>query len=284
MVALSRYHFTLNDEVSHSQADLYEEDGISVEQEINLKKILIFTITILLLSHTSLQADTKGKFDYYTLALSWMPAFCESKPNKRECQNQDEKRFDAYHFILHGLWPGVKGDKRHTYGYCDVSKSVIKKDKKRRWCNMPKLDLSQTVRKNLNQFMPGTASCLQRHEWYKHGSCSGLSEEDYYALSNQLVEKFSKTDFSQYIAKHVGKKVKRKTLLKKFDKEFGKGSRSYLVLRCKKVRRKSLLTEIQIHLKKNFRVADDFGKMFLKEKLWVHGNCPRSFKIDEVGV
>ncbi|MDM8563989.1 hypothetical protein QUF54_11615, partial [Candidatus Marithioploca araucensis] len=94
----------------------------------------------------------------------------------------------------------------------------------------------------------------------------------------------SKTDFSQYIAKHVGKKVKRKTLLKKFDKEFGQGSRSYLALRCKKVRRKSLLTEIQIHLKKNLLATDDFGKMFPKEKLRVRGNCPRRFKIDEVGI
>jgi len=39
------------------------------------------------------------------LALSWTAAFCETKPNKRECKNQTNKRYDAVNFALHGLWP-----------------------------------------------------------------------------------------------------------------------------------------------------------------------------------
>jgi len=251
-----------------------------------MKKLFPSTIGILLLWQISLPlfADTispkAGKFYFYTLALSWQAAFCESKPQKPECQSQNEKRFDAYHFVLHGLWPNVKGDKGHSYGYCNVPKRIMN----RRWCDMPRLDLSKEVRKNLGKFMPGSVSCLQRHEWYKHGSCSGLSENDYFALSNQLVKLFSETDFSRYVANNVGKYVKRKDLLKAFDKEFGKGSRAYLLLRCKKVRGTSLLTEIQIHLKKNLSEISDFRQLFPKEKLRVHGTCPRRFKIDEVGV
>jgi ribonuclease T2 len=236
----------------------------------------------------SLQAKTVlkevGKFDYYVLALTWQPAFCELRTKKPECQSQHSKRFDAHHFVLHGLWPNVKGDKKHRYGYCEVSRKTIKKDKKRQWCRMPELDLSKNVRTQLTELMPGSASCLQRHEWYKHGSCSGLSENDYYALSNRLVEMFSKTQFSQKVAENVGKFVKRHELLKAFDKEFGKGSRNYLALKCKKVRGTSLLTELQIHLKKDIGSDNNFRNLFPKEKPKIWGSCPSRFKIDEVGI
>ncbi|MDM8561584.1 ribonuclease T2 [Candidatus Parabeggiatoa sp. HSG14] len=258
-----------------------------------MNKLFRLTTVILFLGYLCLslplQAKTKvskevGKFDYYTLALSWQSAFCESNPKKQECQSQHEKRFDAYHFVLHGLWPNVKGDKRHHYGYCGVSKKLKKKDKKGRWCDMPQLDLSKEVREHLTQFMPATVSCLQRHEWYKHGICSGLSEDDYFSLSNQLVETFSKTRFSAYVAKNAGKYVKRKKLLKAFAREFGKRSRAYLKLQCRKIKGVSLLTEVQINLKKNLKDVSDFSRLFTEEKLKIHGTCPRSFKIDEVGI
>lgn len=246
--------------------------------------ILLWQASLPLQAYTTAVSKDVGKFDFYTLALSWQPAFCESKPQKSECQSQNDKRFDAHHLVLHGLWPNVKGDKYHKYGYCHISKGFIKKDKSRRWCNMPRLDLSKRVRKELSQFMPGSVSCLQRHEWYKHGTCSGLSENDYFLLSNQLVKMFSETGFSQYIANNVGKYVKRNELLKAFDKEFGKGSRAHLALRCKKVRGNSLLTEIQINLKKDMSILSDFGSLFAEEKFRIYGTCPRRFKIDNVGI
>jgi len=173
------------------------------------------------------------------------------------------------------------GVQSFSFGYCDVSKNILKN--KKRWCAMPQLDLSKPVRKRLTQFMPGSKSCLQRHEWYKHGVCSGLSENNYFALSNQLVDMFSKTGFSQYITQNVGKYVKRKKLLKAFDKAFGKGSRKHLALMCKKVRGTAMLTEIQIHLKKELSGISEFKTLFPKEKIRIHGTCPSQFKIDEVG-
>ncbi len=256
-----------------------------------MEKHLSVPLTLLLLSclilpQTSLAYSISkqvGQFDYYTLALSWQPAFCELKPRKSECRSQNKAQFSAYHFVLHGLWPGVKGDKRHQYGYCNVSKHILKN--KKRWCAMPQLDLSKPVRKRLTQFMPGSqSSCLQRHEWYKHGVCSGLSENNYFALSNQLVDMFSKTGFSQKITQNVGKYVKRKNVLKAFDKAFGKGSRKHLGLMCKKVRGTPLLTEIQIRLKTDLSDMSDFKHLFPKQEIRIYGTCPSQFKIDEVGI
>src|SRR3546814_10932851 len=53
--------------------------------------------------------------DFFVLAVSWQPAFCETRPAKPECVTQDEDRFDASHFALHGLWPQPRGNV-----YCGV--------------------------------------------------------------------------------------------------------------------------------------------------------------------
>ncbi|MEO7221448.1 MAG: hypothetical protein ABIY37_03170, partial [Devosia sp.] len=41
----------------------------------------------------------------YVLTVSWHPAFCETKPNLRECRNEQTGDYAADHFSLHGLWP-----------------------------------------------------------------------------------------------------------------------------------------------------------------------------------
>ena len=38
--------------------------------------------------------------DDYLLALSWQPAFCETRPNKTECLTRDTDTFEASHFVL----------------------------------------------------------------------------------------------------------------------------------------------------------------------------------------
>ncbi|MGB5596474.1 MAG: hypothetical protein WBM62_20900, partial [Crocosphaera sp.] len=42
--------------------------------------------------------------DDYLLALSWQPAFCETRPTKTECLTKDTDTFEAGNFVLHGLW------------------------------------------------------------------------------------------------------------------------------------------------------------------------------------
>ena len=38
-------------------------------------------------------ANADGDFDYYVLALSWQPAFCETQSGKPECNSQDKRPF-----------------------------------------------------------------------------------------------------------------------------------------------------------------------------------------------
>ncbi len=229
---------------------------------------------------TTVDAD----FDYYVLALSWQPAFCESKPDKEECQTQTERRYDATNFVLHGLWPNLQGDDEHTFGYCNVSRSIIRQDQNSDWCDMPDIDLSEKVFQDLSKYMPGSGSCLQNHEWYKHGTCSGMSADAYYKLANALVKRFNDSDFNQYVAQQVGRQVSRRDLLARFTDEFGADADNYLSLRCTKVDGDSLLTEIQIALRADLTRADDISNLFPDEDVPTQGNCPQQFQIDRAGL
>ena len=223
-----------------------------------------------------------GDFDYYILALSWQPAFCETKQYKSECASQDNGRFDATNFVLHGLWPNQNDDPSHSFAYCGQSNDIINTDKASDWCELPDLPLSTAVESDLNVFMPGAESCLDHHEWYKHGTCAGMSADAYFALSNGLVASFAQTSFNQYVASQIGSEVSRNDLLNRFEDEFGAGSDDYLSLRCNEVDGTSLLSEIRLALKQDLTELDDFSEIFTQQNVSPQGNCPTQFMIDSV--
>jgi ribonuclease I len=40
------------------------------------------------------------------------------------------------------------------------------------WCSMDSYGASSSTLSVLSTYMPGVQSCLDKHEWFKHGSCS----------------------------------------------------------------------------------------------------------------
>lgn len=99
-----------------------------------------------------------GTFDYYVLALSWSPAFCASQSEGAHPQQCGAGR--RFSFVVHGLWP------QYNKGWpqdCATSHSTSVHP-----------DL---VFDNLDM-MPSTK--LIKHEWEKHGTCSGLSPAQYF--------------------------------------------------------------------------------------------------------
>ena len=99
-----------------------------------------------------------GAFDYYLLTLSWSPEFCHSHADQPECQS-------GHHgFVVHGLWP------QYVDGYPEHCS------------NAPGL----TNPAEMADLMPDTG--LVAHEWSTHGTCSGLSPEDYFKLLRRAFE------------------------------------------------------------------------------------------------
>jgi len=228
-----------------------------------------------------LWADADGDFDYYVLALSWQPTFCETRSDKPECATQTSDRYDATNFVLHGLWPNQQDDPSHSFAYCEQPESIIDQDDGD-WCDLPPLSLSDTIATDLQVYMPGMASCLQNHEWYKHGVCADMSDDGYFALSNALVASFSQTEFNQIVADHIGQEVSRRDLLTQFETEFGSRTDDHLSLRCTDIDGISTLSEIRLVLKKELNDVSDFSLLFPTESVQPQGNCPQQFMIDGV--
>ena len=142
-----------------------------------------------------------ARFDYYLLALSIAPAFCEDEPRRKQkyaqCQRLGESDFKAMPLTLHGLWPN-RANRRHP-AYCGGETQAA-------FCRLPAVRLPVETRARLGRVMPATADCLDRHQWAKHGSCSGLREADYFVVSAALTERVNRA-LGPEIARHMGREV-----------------------------------------------------------------------------
>jgi ribonuclease T2 len=129
-----------------------------------MRKLILSIVAMALLAVAlPLMASKKKKaaapaFTYYLLSLSWAPDFCV-QPGKgsdpAECGTGNK-----IGFVVHGLWP--QGDTGRGPENCGSAAPVA----------------DSIVQAMLN-YIP-TASLIQ-HEWKTHGTCSGLSAEDYFA-------------------------------------------------------------------------------------------------------
>jgi len=98
-------------------------------------------------------------FDYYVLSLSWSPQHCAGGLKRAgDLQCATPRR---YGFVLHGLWPQDESG----YPQMCASDSTV----------------NARIVDNMLDIMPSRE--LVRHEWSKHGTCSGLSPDAYFAAA-----------------------------------------------------------------------------------------------------
>ncbi|MFO8126784.1 ribonuclease T2 family protein [Yoonia sp.] len=106
--------------------------------------------------------DRAGDFDYYVMSLSWSANWCALEGDARSSEQCDPSA--DFGWILHGLWP------QYEQGYpanCATSESPP----------------SRSDTSAMADIM-GTSG-LAWHQWRKHGVCSGLSADAYFALSRR---------------------------------------------------------------------------------------------------
>ncbi len=108
-----------------------------------------------------------GKFDYYLMALSWSPAYCASTGDGRNDPQCAPGR--QFSFVLHGLWPQYT---RSTNGSM--------------WPQFCTTEPGLRDPKAMLDIMPSTS--LIRHEWSKHGTCTGLGPEGYFATARKAMQ------------------------------------------------------------------------------------------------
>ncbi len=111
------------------------------------------------------EGESAGDFDYYVLALSWSPNWCEREGDARG-SDQCDARHD-HGWTLHGLWP------QYENGWPS-------------YCRTASRDPSRAEKREMADIMG--SSGLAFHQWKKHGRCSGLGAAAYFELSRRAYE------------------------------------------------------------------------------------------------
>ncbi len=211
----------------------------------------------------------------YLLALSWQPSFCETKPDKSECKSQTAQRFDATNLVLHGLWPQKV--------YCNVSPEIKDLDKPKTWSKLPPIDLSEETRNALAVKMPGFASDLHLHEWYKHGTCYSDSPEEYYQESIALLDQINDSSVRNLFTENIGNFLSSTEIRDQFDEAFNEGAGSKVQVQCATddEDRDRMVVELQINLKGDIQLDTPIENL-LKAGKTVSSGCPLG-EIDPAG-
>lgn len=223
-------------------------------------------------SHCQLE----GNFDSHVLALSWQSTFCELNGNRKaECSdlNKTDESPLWQQFSLHGLWPNRK-QCGTRYGYCSTLK-LQPSD----FCSYPEIELNASVRKNLEEVMPSAryGTCLERHQWWKHGTCRNQDPNDYFLLATQLTQTINASAWvKNFIHGNIGKQVTRQELNTSFDKSFGQGAHTKMSLECAK----GLLSEIRINLPEVIKGSDSIPALLAKANKAGKGSCPDTIIIN----
>lgn len=98
-----------------------------------------------------------GAFDFYVLALSWSPGFCEttgSPRGRRQCEDGS-----GLGFVVHGLWPQ---NERGYPSFCEPAGRFP-----------PRAAIEEA-----SDLFPDDN--LARYQWRKHGTCTGESPSGYF--------------------------------------------------------------------------------------------------------
>ncbi|WP_176025520.1 ribonuclease T2 [Burkholderia vietnamiensis] len=204
------------------------------------------TVAALAVASASLHAVAQTSYGYLLLAASWEPGFCASHDTP-ECTNL-AGTYAATSLSLHGLWPN-NYDGNQPF-YCGVPQSDVDLDNAHQWCSMDAYPISTTTRNTLSTYMPGVASCLDKHEWFKHGTCSNSASADaYWNQATGMVSRLGNTSFNAFLQANAGKTVTRNQLLSAFEGAFGSNTRSAVSLKCTKTNGVSYFTEAWIAVK-----------------------------------
>jgi len=119
-----------------------------------------------------------SSFDFYVYSMSYQPEFCREN-NEKFVGCHDPNKFWEGQMTIHGLWPNREdGSWPSTCSQEKLDDSLLQ-------------NLSDTMSKewpNIKATKDSPAyDSFWSHEWVKHGTCSGLSQEDYFSTALKLL-------------------------------------------------------------------------------------------------
>jgi ribonuclease T2 len=187
-------------------------------------------------------AHAASPVENYALAISWEPAFCLTNASKPECKSETPSRQDAHAFSLHGLWP-------QSGSYCGATSAQKSNDEAGKWTLLPAVVLQAATEAALQVEEPGTQSDLERHEWIEHGTCSGLSQQNFFAPTLAMLNSVNASNLGSTVSANVGGHLTLAQLQAAAALDYGTYAKTDIEYLCVSSGGKSWLEEVRLHMK-----------------------------------
>ena len=207
-----------------------------------LRPLLAGAVTALTVTLAPAAAHAASPVENYALAISWEPAFCLTVSGKPECASETPSRHDAHYFSLHGLWP-------QSGSYCGVSSSQKSLDEAGKWSQLPAVTLQSSTEALLQVDEPGTQSYLERHEWTEHGTCSGLSQQNFFAPTLAMLDGINASNLGATVSANVGGHLTLAQLQAAAKLDYGTYASIDIEYLCISSGGKSYLEEVRFHMR-----------------------------------
>jgi ribonuclease T2 len=186
-----------------------------------LRRVLVRLSAGLALATALVTAVAAASVQHFVLALSWSPTFCASPESSDDALQCGEGH--PFSFVVHGLWPQAgKG----SLAYCHSRETWV-----------PEEQIAEML-----PIMPSKQLII--HEWRKHGTCSGLSMEEYFDLIERLFDRVNVP------ARYLSSRVPISTTPSELVSDFAKSNRGLrpemLEVVCSSRARRSTLRELRL--------------------------------------
>ena len=134
-------------------------------------------------------SSTGESFDFYLMAMSWQPQYCYANRYSKytSCESPDD--YWKSHWTIHGLWPQFSdGSYPSSCSNEKASTTLLESlttELEQYW---PDVALYGSANDGDDESYHQPSYYFWRHEWSKHGTCTGLTPTEYFqtALAYQL--------------------------------------------------------------------------------------------------
>ena len=207
---------------------------ISVTAALAVVVAAAVAFSVLVLDREPRPADVASASSSSLLVVTWGPSLCKVEPSNSGCRSGHVGSLGET-FILHGLWPQPS-----TEQYCDVPKRTP--DRSRTPVSLP-----PALQTDLKAIMSDSA-IMTTHEWYAHGTCSGVAPPDYFGIAATLADQAG-TVLDPIFEQAAGQQVSSRAVRRAFDARFGAGAGKRVGLTCRNASGAgSIMYEVQISL------------------------------------
>jgi len=180
--------------------------------------VLAVAFSVLVGDRNSRPTENVANSSSSLLVVTWGPSLCTVKPSNAGCRSGHVGRLGPS-FVLHGLWPQPS-----TEQYCEVPKGTPDRDRK-------PVQLPPDLQASLKAMMSDSA-VMTTHEWYAHGTCSGVTPPEYFGVAAALADQAGRV-LDPMFKQSAGQQISAREVRKVVDAQLGAGAGKRVGLNCR---------------------------------------------------